>query len=65
MLGFYDNCKKSKPGKKGFSNFKRHSSSVKYYTSESFYSKKRKSITFTDKLGRGKFKLKEIWDWHL
>ncbi|MFQ4162547.1 RNA-guided endonuclease InsQ/TnpB family protein [Scytonema millei] len=59
---FYDNCKKSVPGKKGYPKFKKNSRSVEYKTSGWSLSETRKQITFTDKKGIGKLKLKGTWD---
>ncbi len=59
---FYDNCKKSIPGKKGFPKFKKNCRSVEYKTSGWKLSETRKQITFTDKKGIGKLKLKGTWD---
>ena len=59
---FYDNCKKSIPGKKGYPQFKKNSRSVEYKTSGWTLSQNRKQITFTDKKGIGKVKLKGTWD---
>ncbi|MBD1924984.1 transposase [Trichocoleus sp. FACHB-90] len=59
---FYDNCKKSIPGKKGYPKFKKNSRSVEYKTSGWALSQTNKQITFTDKKGIGKLKLKGTWD---
>ena len=59
---FYDNCKKSIPGKKGYPCFKQNCRSVEYKTSGWALSEDRKQITFTDKKGIGKLKLKGTWD---
>ncbi|HEY9853561.1 MAG TPA: transposase [Leptolyngbyaceae cyanobacterium] len=59
---FYDNCKKSVPGKKGYPQFKKNNRSVEYKTSGWSLSETRKQITFTDKKGIGKLKLKGTWD---
>ena len=59
---FYDNCKKSVPGKKGYPKFKKNNRSVEYKTSGWKLSETRKQITFTDKNGIGKLKLKGTWD---
>ncbi|MEB3277816.1 MAG: transposase [Lyngbya sp.] len=59
---FYNNCKKAIPGKKGYPTFKRNCRSVEYKTSGWSLSEKRKQITFTDKKGIGKLKLKGTWD---
>ncbi|MGA9381268.1 MAG: transposase, partial [Phormidium sp.] len=59
---FYDNCRKSVPGKKGYPQFKKNCRSVEYKTSGWSLSETRKQITFTDKKGIGKLKLKGTWD---
>jgi putative transposase len=59
---FYDNCKKSVPGKKGYPRFKKNCRSVEYKTSGWSLSETRKQIVFTDKKGIGKLKLKGTWD---
>ncbi|MBE9230008.1 transposase [Phormidium sp. LEGE 05292] len=59
---FYDNCKKAIPGKKGYPTFKKNCRSVEYKTSGWSLSENRKQITFTDKKGIGKLKLKGTWD---
>lgn len=55
---FYDNCKKGTPGKKGFPQFQKDCRSVEYKTSGWRLADDRKSITFTDKKGIGRLKLK-------
>ena len=55
---FYDNCKKNRPGKKGFPKFKKNTRSVEYKTSGWKLSDDRKSITFTDGFEAGLF---EMW----
>jgi hypothetical protein len=61
---FYDNCKKNKPGKKGYPRFQHDNRSVEYKTSGwSLYPTKRR-ITFTDKKGIGELKLMGKWDIH-
>jgi putative transposase len=62
---FLDHCKKQVPGKKGYPKFKKHSRSVEYKTSGWKLAKDRKSITFTDKKGIGRLKLKGTRDLHL
>jgi putative transposase len=59
---FYDNCKKSVPGKKGYPRSKRIVvvSRVQNLWLDAF--ENRKQITFTDKKGIGKLKLKGTWD---
>ncbi|MEC4891497.1 MAG: transposase [Oscillatoria sp. PMC 1051.18] len=59
---FYCNCKKKVSGKKGYPKFKKNCRSVEYKTSGWALSKTRKQITFTDKKGIGKLKLKGTWD---
>jgi putative transposase len=59
---FYSNCKKAIPGKKGYPTFKKNCRCVEYKTSGWSLSPNRKQITFTDKKGIGKLKLKGTWD---
>ncbi len=59
---FYSNCKKSIPGKKGYPKFQKNCRSVEYKTSGWGLSLDRKSITFTDKKGIGRLKLKGTWN---
>jgi putative transposase len=59
---FYDNCKKAVPGKKGYPQFKKNCRSVEYKISGWKLNETRKQITFTDKKGIGKLKLKGTWD---
>jgi putative transposase len=63
---FYDNCKKGKPGKKGFPRFKKHQThgSVEYKTSGWKLSEDRRHITFTDGFKAGTFKLWGTRDLH-
>ncbi|MBD2328572.1 RNA-guided endonuclease TnpB family protein [Alkalinema sp. FACHB-956] len=61
---FYDNCKKKVPGKKGFPTFQKNCRSVEYKTSGWKLSDDRKSITFTDKCGIGRLKMKGTRDLH-
>lgn len=61
---FYDNCKKKVPGKKGFPTFQKDCRSIEYKTSGWKISDDHKSITFTDKVGIGKLKLKGTRDLH-
>ena len=61
---FYDNCKKKVPGKKGFPQFQKNNRSVEYKTSGWKLANDRKSISFTDKKGIGKLKLKGTRDLH-
>ena len=59
---FYDNCKKSVAGKKGYPQFQKNCRSVEYKSSGWKLSDTRKQITFTDKKQIGKLKLKGTWD---
>ncbi|WP_396134277.1 RNA-guided endonuclease InsQ/TnpB family protein [Chamaesiphon sp. VAR_48_metabat_135_sub] len=59
---FYDNCKGKIAGKKGFPQFQKDNRSVEYKTSGWALSDDRKSITFTDRKGIGKLKLKGTRD---
>ncbi|MBE9146477.1 transposase [Planktothrix mougeotii LEGE 06226] len=59
---FYDNCKRQVPCQKGYPKFKKNGRSVEYKTSGWSLSQTRKQITFTDKKGIGKLKLKGTWD---
>lgn len=61
---FYDNCKKQIPGKKGFPQFQKDCRSVEYKTSGWRMAENRRSITFSDKCGIGKLKLKGTRDLH-
>jgi putative transposase len=60
---FYD-CKKKVVGKKGFPQFQRDNRSVEYKTTGWKLAENRKSITFSDKNGIGKLKLKGTIDLH-
>lgn len=55
---FYDNCKKGGKGRKGFPKFQKDCRSVEYKVSGWKLADNRKSITFTDKKGIGRLKLK-------
>ena len=57
-------CKKGVKGKKGFPKFQKDCRSVEYKTSGWKLAPNRKSITFTDKHGIGKLKLKGTRDLH-
>ena len=59
---FYSNGKKVILKKKGYPTFKKNCRSVEYKTSGWALSLNRKQITFTDKKGIGKLKLKGTWD---
>jgi len=61
---FYDNCTKQIPGPKGYPQFQHDCRSVEYKTSGWKLASSRKSITFTDKKGIGKLKLKGTRDLH-
>jgi putative transposase len=61
---FYENCKKGISGKKGFPQFQKDCRSVEYKTSGWKLADNRKSITFTDKKGIGRLKLKGTRDLH-
>jgi len=61
---FYDNCNKGIPGLKGYPQFHKDCRSVEYKTSGWKLADNRKSITFTDKKGIGRLKLKGTRDLH-
>jgi putative transposase len=61
---FYDNCKKKKPGKKGYPTFQKDNRSVEYKTSGWSLHPTKRRITFTDKKGIGEVKLLGKWDIH-
>ena len=63
---FFDNCKKAKPGKKGFPRFKKHGThgSVEYKTCGWKLSEDRRNITFSDGFKAGTFKLWGSRDLH-
>ncbi len=61
---FYDNCKKNIAGKKGFPSFQKDNRSVEYKSTGWKLADNRKAITFTDKKGIGKLKLKGTRDLH-
>ena len=63
---FFDNCKKAKPGKKGFPRFKKHEThgSVEYKTCGWKLSDDRRNITFSDGFKAGTFKLWGSRDLH-
>jgi len=56
---FFDNCKKNKPGKKGYPHFNKEQThgSVEYKTTGWKLSDCRRYITFTDGFGAGSFKM--------
>jgi putative transposase len=61
---FYSNCKKGKPGKKGFPRFQKDNRSVEYKTTGWSLHLTKRRITFTDKKGIGEVKLLGKWDIH-
>ena len=63
---FYDNCKKNKPGKKGYPKFKKEQThgSVEYKTSGWKLSDDRREIAFSDGFEVGTFKLWGTRDLH-
>ncbi|MHC5829994.1 MAG: RNA-guided endonuclease TnpB family protein, partial [Nostoc sp.] len=63
---FFENCKKSKPGKKGYPRFKKEQtqSSVEYKTSGWRLSEDRRYITFSDGFQAGTLKLWGTRDLH-
>ncbi len=61
---FFDNCKKKISGKKGYPQFQKDCRSVEYKTTGYKISEDRKSITFIDKNGIGRLKLKGTRDLH-
>jgi putative transposase len=61
---FYDNCKKGIQGLKGYPQFQKDCRSVEYKSTGWKLADNRKSITFTDKKGIGRLKLKGTRDLH-
>jgi putative transposase len=61
---FFENCKKKVVGKKGYPQFQSDCRSVEYKATGWKLSEDRKSITFTDKNGIGRLKLKGTRDLH-
>lgn len=59
---FYENCKKKVSGKKGYPQFQKDCRSVEYKTTGWKLAPDRKSITFTDKHGIGRLKMKGTRD---
>jgi putative transposase len=59
---FYDNCKKKISGLKGFPKFQKDNRSAEYKTTGWKLADDRKSITFTDKKGIGRLKMKGTRD---
>ncbi len=64
IFRFYENCRKGISGKKGFPQFQKDCRSVEYKTSGWKLDDNRKFITFTDKKGIGRLKLKGTRDLH-
>jgi putative transposase len=64
IFRFYENCKNGASGKKGFPQFQKNCRSVEYKSSGWKLAPDRKSITFTDKKGIGRLKLKGTRDLH-
>jgi putative transposase len=58
---FFENCRQSVPGKKGYPRFKKNSRSVEYKTS-GWKLLDPKHIVFTDKKNVGRLKLVGTWD---
>ncbi len=61
---FYETCKNKIPGLKGYPQFQKDCRSVEYKSTGWKLAQDRKSITFTDKKGIGKLKLKGTRDLH-
>jgi putative transposase len=61
---FYDNCKKGISGKKGYPQFQKDCRSVEYKSTGWKLADNRKTITFSDKKGIGRLKLKGTRDLH-
>ena len=59
---FFENCKKGISDKKGFPQFQKDCRSVEYKTSGWKLAEDKKTITFTDKCGIGRLKLKGTRD---
>jgi putative transposase len=59
---FFDNCRKKVAGKKGFPSFQKDNRSIEYKTQSWKLADDRKSITFTDKHGIGRLKMKGTRD---
>ncbi|MBW4446996.1 MAG: transposase [Spirirestis rafaelensis WJT71-NPBG6] len=64
IFRFYDNCNKGVSGKKGYPQFQKDCRCVEYKSSGWKLAPDRKSITFTDKKGIGRLKLKGTRDLH-
>ena len=61
---FFANCKASKPGKKGYPQFKKGTRSVEYKTSGWKLSSDKRCLTFTDGFAAGTLKLVGSRDLH-
>jgi putative transposase len=61
---FFENCKKKVVGKKGYPQFQKDCRSVEYKATGWKLSEDKKSVTFTDKNGIGRLKLKGTRDLH-
>ncbi|AFZ13782.1 transposase, IS605 OrfB family [Crinalium epipsammum PCC 9333] len=61
---FYDNCKSSKLGKKGYPKFQKDNRSVEYKTSGWSLHPTKRRITITDKKGIAELRLLGKWDIH-
>ncbi|NEP10809.1 MAG: IS200/IS605 family element transposase accessory protein TnpB [Symploca sp. SIO2C1] len=61
---FFDNCKKKKPGKKGYPRFKKNCRSVEYKQSGWKLHSSKRRLNFIDKKGIGEVKLLGKWDIH-
>ncbi|WP_293355481.1 MULTISPECIES: transposase [unclassified Microcoleus] len=61
---FFSNCKASKPGKKGYPQFKKNTHSVEYKTSGWALSVDKRCLTFTDGFAAGTFRLLGSRDLH-
>jgi putative transposase len=59
---FYDNCKKKASGLKGFPKFQKDNRSAEYKTTGWKLADDRKSMTFTDRKGIGRLKMKGTRD---
>ncbi|HVA89332.1 MAG TPA: transposase [Chloroflexota bacterium] len=59
---FYQNCREKRPGKKGYPQFQRDCRSVEYKQTGWKLDPGRRAITFTDKIGAGRFTLKGTRD---
>jgi putative transposase len=62
ITGFCKNCRKKKPGKKGYPRFQKDCRSVEYKTSGWKLDVRRRYLTLTDGMGMGTFTLKGTHD---